>query len=656
MSKDKLRTVLIYLFVALAFFLPLSFDYELPGGVNLTIFSEPIMALITLLLPLYFIKNIGFKALTTLDKLVLVYLIAVLISTIFSVDKIVSFKYFITVCWFTASGYFLPSFLKLSRSEWKKVGFAFVGGTSILGFYVLYQHTQLGIFNQSSYMVARPFVYQGHTNLTSMIEPALLILLFLFYYNLPKKWTFITYILLISYIYIIDFSCSRASFITTLMIFGIYLILLPLKKKFVFAAVIFIGIFSSYWIRYANDYYHENYVRQPLKPYDPNDRTTWKGTTTYAIEIDDEEVIKYREEHDGSLIYEEALKPKQEAQAQEENKQPLVDQQSTPEQSEPVTTTPKEETPKIVEAPPATKKVESVTPVVESTPSLQEEVVQEKPSIQSSENQEIAVEQSAPQQEVVVEVKADPEPVKEESSTPPVEEAIAQETDTSAPAEEENPLEKVQHQVEKGEVTDEEKTTAEIYALTSKERLEIAPTSQTNKELDILNFDDNHSNVERKNRWIAGLYFFKEFPITGIGVGTFSDYYLSDYYGKGLVEHETVVSAKKMNIHNIYLGWICEGGVLLGIAGLLVLLFCIKKVFDSVFGYGLSMKGIMKAYKRLRISKGLMLIFLASFVLHGVVQDFANEPRVIVIFWTGISLFQYYGNKKRSLKSTSKKG
>lgn len=429
-------------------------------------------------------------------------------------------------------------------------------------------------------MVARPFIYQGHTNLTAIIEPTLLIVLFLLFHRFPKKKSFISYILFIVFIYIIDFSCSRASFVTTLITLGAFFLLLPHRRKIGFAVLVTGTIISSYWIRYANDYYHENYVRQPLKPYDPKDRTTWKGTTTYSIPIDDDQVIKYREEHGGKLVYEDAI---QETEQEDSTAAPSKD---------------------------TIKEVAAVT-----------EKEKEKPA-----DKPIS-------EEVTIATPAEASPSNTEPLPSPK---------PSPPTTEETPT----------EVIVEGKKTDEIFALTTEERLNRAPISETNKELDILNFDDNQSNVERKNRWLAGIYFFQENPIFGIGVGTFSDHYLSHYYGKGLVEKPTVVSSKKMNIHNLYLGWLTEGGIVLGLAGLLLVFYAIKTQAAPLFIYGLSWRGIKKYHKRLIIIKGLMLIYFCSFFLHAVVQDFANESRVIVIFWACMALLNSY--KVNSFKSTGK--
>jgi hypothetical protein len=159
-------------------------------------------------------------------------------------------------------------------------------------------------------------------------------------------------------------------------------------------------------------------------------------------------------------------------------------------------------------------------------------------------------------------------------------------------------------------------------------------TSMREEILDI-NIETNESNKERVNRWIVGMEFFLSHPITGLGPGTFGT-----HYQKYVVSHPdqawTTISTKKMNIHNHFLSWLVEGGILLFLAGLVLTLVLVRGIWVNFFT------------KKTIYIKIFLSGFFISFLLHGMLFDFNQEVRIMVLFWfvLGVSRSMFFFPKE----------
>ncbi|OGX90908.1 O-antigen ligase family protein [Hymenobacter coccineus] len=151
----------------------------------------------------------------------------------------------------------------------------------------------------------------------------------------------------------------------------------------------------------------------------------------------------------------------------------------------------------------------------------------------------------------------------------------------------------------------------------------------------------NESNAERLNRWRYGLVLYRRTPVVGIGPGTFPDRYLE--FVTSVPMHERFFTTfRRMNVHNLYLGWLIEAGALGLLTGLLVLGYAVLRQLRRVW-HG----------ERSALAVGLAVYFV-FFLLHSFAQDFWQEPRVIVVFWLAISLQDYAARASRARSITSR--
>lgn len=227
MSKH-LRTILVYLYIFGVFALPLSLEAKVPGTDSQILYViEPLCLLSIFCLGLYVLLSQAKKwtlRLNLTDKLIVAHFIALFIATIYSDDLFVSMKYFVTLIWYLSFGYIIPRLMSFNRKEFKQAILAHLAGVAILSLYTLVQWSRMGIFYESSYHVAKPFLEIGHTNLSVLIELPLFILagVFLLAKNSSKK-NIILATLFTIYLAVIIFSCSKASYFTVLACFILFL-------------------------------------------------------------------------------------------------------------------------------------------------------------------------------------------------------------------------------------------------------------------------------------------------------------------------------------------------------------------------------------------------------------------------------------------------
>ena len=139
----------------------------------------------------------------------------------------------------------------------------------------------------------------------------------------------------------------------------------------------------------------------------------------------------------------------------------------------------------------------------------------------------------------------------------------------------------------------------------------------------------NDSNAERRSRWQLCWQLAHEFPLHGIGPGTFPDYYL-DYVRRTPSHPIYLDTMQRMNAHNLYLNWLAEAGWPGLLTGLLLLTYPLAQLLREARRRPMPL-----------LPLGLLAYFL-SFLLHSLVQDFWQEPRVMVLFWLALGLQSHW--------------
>lgn len=135
----------------------------------------------------------------------------------------------------------------------------------------------------------------------------------------------------------------------------------------------------------------------------------------------------------------------------------------------------------------------------------------------------------------------------------------------------------------------------------------------------------NTSNLERLNRWYAGLRMFQSDPVTGVGFGTYVDHYLNSRR----VTLATDQSTMTMGIHSEYLRVLAETG-LVGAAAALV---------SGLVLLGIGIRAVRRASTPLRRALAIgMSGGLVAYLVHAIVNNFLQYDKVAVPVWMAIGV------------------
>lgn len=427
--------------------LPLSLETNLGFlPANIIFIIEPLAVVFCILISFLSIIHFRKFQFSILDKLVSLYVLFTFLSALLSNNQITSFKYSITILWYVCIGYVLPQWISQKQKLLKQGFKSYLIGIGLLVLFVIFHLYKYGIFFESSYIISYPFIPEGHTNLSIILEPALIATLFLWLHTQKKIFAggFITSLGLIMY------SCSRASYISLIVLFIVSCILLRKEHRLQVLKISILGFVLSLGLWYLSDYAH---------------------------------YLKYKDAS-GSFFKDKSL----------------------------------------------------------------------------------------------------------------------------------------------------------YY--NSKDPSTYKHTSMFNELGEMDEYKKNKSNNERVERWKAGLTFFTNNVFTGIGVGTYPDKYL-EYIKNNQKENElNELQLRRMNIHNLYLSWLVEGGILLFLVGLSIISYVIWKNIEYIRS------------KKYSIFKVALLLFFLSFLFHGLGQDFSQNPRVIIPFWIIISLYYSRNRNENKVKSS----
>ncbi|MFN4235545.1 MAG: O-antigen ligase family protein [Bacteroidia bacterium] len=144
----------------------------------------------------------------------------------------------------------------------------------------------------------------------------------------------------------------------------------------------------------------------------------------------------------------------------------------------------------------------------------------------------------------------------------------------------------------------------------------------------ISNIKSDASNLERINRWQSALRMFKERPIFGFGPGTYMFQYASYQ-----MSYETTIISTNMgdmgNAHSEYIGPLAEQGLLgtLFFIGILVTVFLTAtRLYNTLQN---------KEMKQIVI---LITLGLATYFVHGLLNNFLDTDKASVPFWGFIAI------------------
>lgn len=156
----------------------------------------------------------------------------------------------------------------------------------------------------------------------------------------------------------------------------------------------------------------------------------------------------------------------------------------------------------------------------------------------------------------------------------------------------------------------------------------------------ISNISTDDSNVERLNRWKSAWRMFQEKPFWGYGPGTYQFQY-SGYQRAHEMTSISTTTGDMGGIHSEYLRPLIESGVI-GLLTFLMLVFTVIKLLLTVI--------YQSPDKQLQLYAQAVLLSLATYLMHGFLNNFLDQDKAALIFWALLgmtaAIYHQYTNQK----------
>lgn len=235
--------------ILISFLTPLSVTLEdMNMGAALSLPAEPLIisAMFVFAAKLFIQGNYDKRiVLHPIGIAIVLHLLWMLMTTVYSEYPLVSAKFLISRLWFVSVFYFLGGEVFKEKKNIYRFLWAHVLGVLIVIFYTTYQHAIRGFEKQPGHWVMSPF-YHDHTAYGMILA---LLLPFLFGYSFKNKHSLIIKILifgvLISFLVAFRLSNTRAAWLSIVAAMGVYFLIRFKIRWYVVttAAVLAIGAF-----------------------------------------------------------------------------------------------------------------------------------------------------------------------------------------------------------------------------------------------------------------------------------------------------------------------------------------------------------------------------------------------------------------------------
>jgi O-antigen ligase len=254
--------VLFFLMLAC---IPLSTEVELPGGFATDLFSEPLMWLLTLAGTVWLSRNYhtidGRFARHPITLVLLLHLVWMLITVVFSQNFTVSFKFMLAKGWYVIVFYFLAGRFLQEERDIKKMVWWFYLPLVFTVISVIFRHYFKGFTFESVNSVLSPF-YRNHVMYACIMAVFMPFIWFAMYWY--KRWSMAWWALALGIVILligINFAYTRAAYgALVASIFIYFLVRWKAVKAGLVGASILMALFISFvtyrdnWLLFAPDF------------------------------------------------------------------------------------------------------------------------------------------------------------------------------------------------------------------------------------------------------------------------------------------------------------------------------------------------------------------------------------------------------------------
>ena len=145
----------------------------------------------------------------------------------------------------------------------------------------------------------------------------------------------------------------------------------------------------------------------------------------------------------------------------------------------------------------------------------------------------------------------------------------------------------------------------------------------------VTNLQNDASNLERINRWVCAYRIFEDYPVFGIGPGTYQfvyDKYQTPEFMTRISTHE----GNRGNAHSEYLTYLSEQGIM----GLFIYLAIILSVLHTSFKL-LYKKNLPRQTKSILLAS---LLGLITFYIHGLFNTFSDYEKMSILLYGSMGI------------------
>ncbi|MEM9921429.1 MAG: O-antigen ligase family protein [Bacteroidota bacterium] len=275
----------------LLFCIPLSTEFTLPNGFGTDLPTEPLMVGLMGVYLLYVFRHAGQMSSRfvrhPISLLILLHLLWIYATTIYSNLFFVSFKFSLAKTWYIIVFYFMAGSILKKEKDWRNMFWIIFLPMLLTIFSVLFKHAQEGFAFDKVNAVLDPF-YRNHVNYACIL---VLFFPFLWYARTWfKTFSFNWWFLLgggLVYLVAIQLSYTRAAYVALVLAAGAYFIIRLRLIRYVLGLVLVGAVVGAIYMTVNNKYleYAPNFERTIThRNFDNLVSATYKGEDISTME------------------------------------------------------------------------------------------------------------------------------------------------------------------------------------------------------------------------------------------------------------------------------------------------------------------------------------------------------------------------------------
>ena len=241
------------LYRLLFFFIPISAEVQLSGGLSTDLIGEPILWLFFVTTLIFIIwQGIPKKAFSLLSLVLFFHIGWIVYTSIFSHHPTISLKYALAKSWYILPFYLLPYYIVDHKKDIRSIFKYFIIGTLVAALYFFIQHYQLGLSYLTRTNAGQP-IWRNHVNYAATLVITLPLYWYLYKSSLsPNRWMYI--IGALSALIFMHFAFARITYLCMVAAL-IYALIIRLKLTRLSIVMALIAVTSgTLWLQHNNQY------------------------------------------------------------------------------------------------------------------------------------------------------------------------------------------------------------------------------------------------------------------------------------------------------------------------------------------------------------------------------------------------------------------